>query len=65
MKEIDAKSSPARRKLLKSLAASGGAVVAAKSIPGQWIEPVVDSVLLPRQARTTPTRSGTYPRPGQ
>ena len=42
-----------RRKLLKSIAAGGGAVVAGKSLPESWTKPVVDSVLLPVHAATT------------
>ncbi len=36
-----------RRKILKTMAVSGGAVVAAKSIPEQWSKPILDSVVLP------------------
>lgn len=42
-----------RRKLLKSLAASGGFVATSKSLPEQWSKPVVDAVLLPAHAQTT------------
>ncbi len=43
----------ARRKLLKSLVAGGGAAVTANSLPDKWAKPVVDSVLLPAHAQTT------------
>ncbi|MGA8259330.1 MAG: twin-arginine translocation signal domain-containing protein [Arenicellales bacterium] len=42
-----------RRNLLKSLAAGGGALVTAKSLPGSWVAPVVDSVVLPAHAATS------------
>ena len=42
-----------RRKLLKSVAATGGAIVAGKSIPQSWSKPVVDAVMLPAHAETT------------
>ena len=43
-----------RRKMLKSMAVGGGAVVAGKSLPDQWAKPMVDSVLLPTHAQTSP-----------
>jgi len=42
-----------RRKLLKSIAAGSGAVIAGKSMPEGWTRPVVDSVLLPVHAQTS------------
>ena len=42
-----------RRKLLKGLAAGGGAVIAGKSLPESWSRPVVDSVMLPAHAITS------------
>jgi len=42
-----------RRKLLKSIAAGSGAIVAGKSLPENWTRPVVDSVMLPAHAQTT------------
>ena len=60
----DKKSSDSRRKLLKSIAAGSGAIVAGKSLPESWSRPVVDSVMLPAHAQTSPTCStgfaGTY-----
>lgn len=44
----------ARRKLLKSIVAGSGAVVAGKSLPEGWTRPVVDSVMLPAHAQTSP-----------
>ena len=49
----DKKSSESRRKLLKSIAAGRGAIVAGKSLPENWTKPVVDSVLLPAHAQTS------------
>jgi hypothetical protein len=50
----DKKSSDSRRKLLKSIAAGSGAIVAGKSLPESWSKPVVDSVMLPAHALTSP-----------
>jgi hypothetical protein len=47
------KSSESRRKLLKSIAAGSGAVIAGKSLPENWSRPVIDSVMLPAHARTS------------
>jgi hypothetical protein len=47
-------SDKSRRKLLKSIAAGSGAIVAGKSLPESWSKPVVDSVLLPAHAQTSP-----------
>lgn len=49
----DKKIIDSRRKLLKTIAAGGGAVVAGKSLPGSWSRPVVDSVMLPAHAQTS------------
>lgn len=49
----DKKSNDSRRKLLKSLAAGSGAVVAGKGIPESWSKPVINSVMLPAHAATT------------
>jgi hypothetical protein len=47
-------SDQSRRKLLKSIAAGSGAVIAGKSLPESWTKPVVDSVMLPAHAETSP-----------
>ncbi len=47
------KSTDSRRKLLKSIAAGSGAVVAGKSLPESWSKPVIDSVMIPAHAATT------------
>jgi hypothetical protein len=49
----DKKSIESRRKLLKSIAAGSGAIVAGKSLPESWSRPVVDSVVLPAHAQTS------------
>ena len=46
-------SDKSRRKLLKSIAAGSGAVIAGKSLPESWVKPVVDSVMLPAHAQTS------------
>ena len=60
----DKESGESRRKLLKSIAAGSGAIVAGKSLPESWSRPVVDSVMLPAHAQTspaTPSSGGTPP----
>lgn len=47
-------SSDSRRKLLKSIATGSGAIIAGKSLPESWRRPVVDSVMLPAHALTSP-----------
>ena len=47
-------SDQSRRKLLKSIAAGSGAIVAGKNLPESWSRPVVDSVMLPAHAQTSP-----------
>ena len=49
----DKKSNDSRRKLLKSLAAGSGAVLAGKSLPDSWNKPVVNSLVLPVHAQMT------------
>ena len=49
----DNNSSESRRKLLKSIAAGSGVIVAGKSLPESWSRPVVDSVILPTHAQTS------------
>lgn len=50
----DKKSSESRRRLLKTFAAGGGAIVAGNTLPEKWTKPVVDSVMLPTHAETSP-----------
>ena len=56
----DKKSSESRRKLLKSIAAGSGAIVAGKSLPESWTRPVVDSVMLPAHAQTSVCCEGVF-----
>jgi len=49
-----------RRKILKSIAAGSGAIIAGKSLPDKWVSPVVDSVILPAHAQTSPTPPTLY-----
>lgn len=49
----DKKNSDSRRKLLKSIAAGSGAVIAGKGLPDSWSRPVVDAVMLPAHAKTS------------
>ncbi len=56
----DKKSNDSRRKLLKSLAAGSGAVVAGKSLPESWSKPIVNSVLLSVHAETSPGATVAY-----
>ena len=51
------KSIESRRKLLKSIAAGSGAVIAGKNLPENWARPVVDSVMLPAHAQTSGIRT--------
>jgi len=53
----DKKTKENRRKLLKSLAAGGGAIIAGKTLPEKWTKPAVDAVMLPAHAQTS---VGTY-----
>lgn len=43
----------ARRRLIKSLAA-GGAIGAAVTLPEKWAKPVIDAVIVPLHAQTSP-----------
>ena len=52
-----------RRKLLQSIAAGSGAVVAGKSIPETWSKPVIDSIVLPAHATTTDVTGSGAPAP--
>jgi hypothetical protein len=43
----------ARRRLIKALAGAGGIFAAGKTLPENWTQPVVDSVMLPAHAQAT------------
>lgn len=53
-------SDESRRKLIKSIAAGSGAIVAGKNLPESWTKPVVDSVMLPAHAQTSQLVEFTY-----
>lgn len=46
--------SPSRRRTLLAAIATGGAV-ASSELPGRWSRPLIDSVMLPAHAQTSPT----------
>lgn len=50
----DKKSIDSKRKLLKSIAAGSGAIMAGKSLPESWSRPVVNAIVLPSHAQTSP-----------
>lgn len=50
--------SSARRRLLSALAITGGGSFLAKSLPDRWLQPVVDTVILPAHAQITGSCSG-------
>ena len=58
-----AKSVESRRKVLRSLGGAAGALGAASQAPESWTRPVVESVILPAHAQTSPgpTAEGTTP----
>lgn len=58
-KQPDSKSS-GRRRLLSALTLGGGAL-AAKSLPERWTQPVVDSVVLPAHAQSSPGSGPSSP----
>ncbi len=58
MSNSNKKSNDCRRKLLKSMAAGSGAIVAGKSLPESWTKPVIDSIVLPAHAALTDGSGG-------
>jgi hypothetical protein len=60
MSEKQSNKGNARRKLLKGIAAGSGAVIAGKTLPENWSRPVVDSVMLPAHAQTSPPSPVSY-----
>ena len=55
------KNTNARRAILKSMAAGGGAIAAGKMVPEKWTQPVIESVVLPAHAQTSPGDEPTFP----
>ena len=51
---IDKKISKTRRKIIKSTAVGGGVFGTIKNVPETWTKPVIESVMLPAHAQTTP-----------
>lgn len=51
-------SSPIRRRTLLAAIATGGAV-ASSELPGRWSRPMIDAVMLPAHAQTSPTDDST------
>lgn len=43
-----------RRRLLKTLVAGGGVLAAGKSLPETWTKPMVEAIVLPSHAQTSP-----------
>lgn len=48
-----------RRRLLKTLAATGGAVAASTMLPGEWSKPLIEVGVLPAHAQVTPLATAT------
>lgn len=53
----------ARRRILKRLVAGGGIVATERIIPQDWHRPVVESVILPAHAQTSPGTEEDKPTP--
>jgi hypothetical protein len=51
--EVSAETKLSRRRLLKIIAATGGAVAASTLLPSKWARPVIDVGLLPAHAQTS------------
>jgi hypothetical protein len=60
IKVVTMNKNDSRRKLLKSIAAGSGAIVAGKSLPESWSKPVVNAVMLPAHAATTEEELADY-----
>jgi hypothetical protein len=52
--EVSAETKLSRRRLLKIIAATGGAVAASTLLPSKWARPVIDVGLLPAHAQVSP-----------
>ena len=51
--------SVSRRRLLKQIGVAGAVTGAAAMLPAKWAKPVVDKVLVPAHAQTSPTTTPT------
>ncbi|MGA8262551.1 MAG: hypothetical protein WB783_20255 [Arenicellales bacterium] len=51
--QSDERPATSKRRLVKALTASAGALAAANMLPSQWIKPVVDTTMLPAHAQTS------------
>ena len=51
---IDQRRARTRRKLVKTLVAGGGVAASVPMLPRQWKKPIVDTVLLPAHAQSSP-----------
>ena len=60
MKNKNHSEAPSRRRILKTIAAGGGAVVAGKTLPQSWYKPVVETVVLPAHAQTSGCGEATF-----
>ena len=58
------KSSNRREALVKIIGASGAAIGASHAVPRQWQSPIVESILLPAHAMTSPVESSGGSGPG-
>jgi hypothetical protein len=48
-----------RRRMMKAVAASGGAITGMALLPEKWVTPIIQSVYLPAHAETTSDSSPT------
>lgn len=56
--------SRSRRTVLKKILVSTGMTVGATALPGQWVKPVVNRVLVPAHAQTSPVCECQMTKPG-
>ncbi len=59
----NAKVQPEKRKTVRRLLTGGGIVTGAGAVGGRWTKPLVDSVLLPAHAQTSPAPATPSPTP--
>lgn len=56
-----AKTENRRRQILKSLALGGGTMVGLTHLPGRWVKPVIEAVVIPAHAQTSTTTTTATP----